>query len=67
MREAVYYALSHPVSTIIIGIDSIAQLEENVMLAREFTPLAPNQLQTLTAKTEAISKQALWFRNFERS
>jgi len=66
MREAVYYALSHPVSTIIIGIDSIVQLEENVMLAREFTPLAPQQLQAISAKTEAIASQALWFRNFER-
>ena len=67
MREAVYYALSHPVSTIIIGIDSIAQLEENVMLAREFTPLAAPQLQTISAKTEVIASQALWFRNFERA
>ncbi len=66
MREAVYYALSHPVSTIIIGIDSIPQLEENVTLAREFTPLAGPQLQTISAKTEAIASQALWFRNFER-
>ncbi len=30
MREAMYYTLSRPVSTIIIGCDSIAQLEENV-------------------------------------
>jgi uncharacterized protein len=67
MREAVYYALSHPVSTIIIGIDSIAQLEENVTLAREFTPLAEPQLRAITAKTEAIASQALWFRNFERA
>jgi hypothetical protein len=67
MREAVYYALSHPVSTIIIGIDSVAQLEENVTLAREFTPLAEPQLRAITAKTEAIASQALWFRNFERA
>ncbi len=67
MREAVFYALSHPVSTIIIGIDSIVQLEENVMLAREFTPLNHQQMETLSAKTEAIAQQALWFRNFERA
>ena len=39
MREAMYYTLSRPVSTVIIGCDTIAQLEENVQLAREFTPL----------------------------
>ena len=66
MREAVFYALSHPVSTIIIGIDSISQLEENVMLAREFTPLNYEQMEVLTAKTESIAQQALWFRNFQR-
>ena len=30
MREAMYYTLSRPVSTVIIGCDTIAQLEENV-------------------------------------
>ena len=39
MREAMYYTLSRPVSTVIIGCDTIAQLEENVQLARDFTPL----------------------------
>ena len=34
MREAMYYTLSRPVSTVIIGCDNIAQLEENVHLAR---------------------------------
>src|SRR5579875_3082918 len=30
MRDAVNYALTHPVSTIIVGCDNIGQLEENV-------------------------------------
>ena len=38
MREAVFYVLSQPVSTITIGCDSIAQLEQNVQLARDSTP-----------------------------
>ena len=67
MREAVYYTLSQPVSTIIIGCDSVAQLEENVQLARDFTPLNEKQLAELTAKTEPIAKQALFFRNFQRT
>ena len=44
MREAMYYTLSRPVSTVIIGCDTVAQLEENVQLAREFTPLSDSQL-----------------------
>jgi hypothetical protein len=67
MREAMHWVLSQPVSTMIIGIDSIAQLEENVALAREFTPLNNQQLVAISEKAKPIAEQALWFRNFERT
>jgi len=67
MREALYYTLSHPVSTVIIGCDSIAQLEENVKLAREFTPLSEKQMAALQDKAGPVSKQALFFRFFDRA
>jgi aryl-alcohol dehydrogenase-like predicted oxidoreductase len=66
MREAVYYTLSRPVSTIIIGCDSIAQLEENVHLAREFTPLNDAQQTTLVARAEPVAKPSLFFRFYDR-
>jgi hypothetical protein len=64
MKEAMYYTMSLPVSTVIIGCDTIAQLEENVKLAREFTPLNQTQLAGLTAKTESCHRQALFFRTW---
>ena len=67
MREAMYYALSLPVSTIIIGCDSIQQLEENVQLAREFTPLSQHQMASLAARAEPVSKPALFFRFVSRA
>ncbi len=67
MREALYYTLSHPVSTVIVGCDSIAQVEENVQLAREFTPLSEKQMAALQDKAEPVSKQALFFRFFDRA
>jgi aryl-alcohol dehydrogenase-like predicted oxidoreductase len=67
MRQAMYYSLSLPVSTVIIGCDSIAQLEENVQLAREFTPLSQQQMAALTEKAEPVSKQSLFFRFYERA
>lgn len=67
MREAMYYSLSLPVSTVIIGCDSIAQLEENVRLAREFTPFSQQQMAALTAKAQPVSKQSLFFRFYERA
>jgi hypothetical protein len=67
MRQAMRYSLSLPVSTVIIGCDSVAQLEENVQLAREFTPLTQQQMAALTEKTQPVSKQALFFRFYERA
>jgi hypothetical protein len=67
MREAMYYTLSRPVSTVIIGCDTIAQLEENVQLAREFTPLSDAQLAAVVAKAEPVAKPALFFRFYERA
>ena len=67
MREAMYYSLSLPVSTVIIGCDSIAQLEENVQLARDFTPLSQTQMASLTEKAQPVSKQSLFFRFYERA
>ncbi len=66
MREAMYYTLSRPVSTVIIGCDNIAQLEENVQLAREFTPLNDKQTAELVAKAEACAKPSLFFRFYDR-
>ena len=67
MREAMYYALSLPVSTVIIGCDSIRQLEENVQLAREFTPLSAHQMKSLAARAEPVSKQAMFFKFVARA
>jgi len=67
MREAMYYTLSLPVSTVIIGCDTIAQLEENVQLARDFTPLSESQMAAISQKAEPVSRQALFFRFFERT
>lgn len=66
MREAMYYTLSRPVSTIIIGCDSVAQLEENGHLAREFTPLSDSQVTEMVAKAEPVSKPSLFFRFYDR-
>jgi hypothetical protein len=64
IREAMYYTLTHPVSTVIIGCDNPAQVEENVRLAQEFTPLSETQLADLSARTEAVKRQALFFRRW---
>jgi hypothetical protein len=65
MREAIGYTLSRPVSTIIVGCDSIAQLEENVRIARDFTPYSDQQMAALAAKAEPVAKPSLFFRFYD--
>jgi aryl-alcohol dehydrogenase-like predicted oxidoreductase len=67
MRQAMFYTLSLPVSTVIIGCDSVAQLEENVQLARDFTPLNESQMAEINQLAQPVSKQALFFRFFDRA
>jgi predicted aldo/keto reductase-like oxidoreductase len=62
MREAMDYVLSYPVSTVIVGCDSIAQLEENVEIARTFTPVSAAQMADLHDRTAPIARECLWFR-----
>lgn len=67
MREAMRFTLSHPVSTVIVGCDNIAQLEENVQIAREFTPLSSSQMAALNELAAPVAKQSLFFRFTDRS
>ncbi len=64
MQEALRYVLSQPVSTVIVGCDSVAQLRENVAFAREFNPLSGAQLTALAEKARPVHEQALFFRRW---
>jgi aryl-alcohol dehydrogenase-like predicted oxidoreductase len=57
--------MSLPVSTSIIGVDSIAQIEENVKIASGFTPLSQAQMEELEIKTLPIVRQGLYFRRWD--
>jgi aryl-alcohol dehydrogenase-like predicted oxidoreductase len=65
-RETFFYNLSLPLSTAIIGCDSVEQVEECAELASSFTPLSGSQMAALEAKVEPIAKQALFFRLMPR-
>ena len=65
-QETFFYTLSLPISTAIIGCDSVEQVEECVELARSFTPLSQAQMAAMEAKVEPVAKQALFFRLMPR-
>lgn len=63
MREAMNYVMTLPVSTIIVGIDKIAELEENIRIAKEFKPLSADEMLAIEAKTKPHYKDLLFFKN----
>jgi uncharacterized protein len=56
------YVLSLPVSTVIIGCKTVKQLEENVEIAKNFSPMPAAEMAKLEQVTSTIVPDALWFR-----
>jgi aryl-alcohol dehydrogenase-like predicted oxidoreductase len=62
MEQAMGYVLTLPVSTVIIGIKSIAELEENVRLAKKFKPLSTEAMTRLESLTKPYYASATFFK-----
>ena len=62
MKEAMEYVMSLPISTIIVGLDDIAQLEENIKIAENFKPLSADQMLAIEAKTKPYYKEIMFFK-----
>jgi len=65
IKESLQYNFTLPVSTNIVGVDNIEQLEENVKIASEFSSLNEEQMAELEYKTLPIVRQGLYFRRWD--
>ena len=63
MEQAMRYVLTLPVSTVIVGISTVQELEENVRIARDFVPYADQEMQELEALTKPYHSDADWFKD----
>ncbi|MBK7713035.1 MAG: aldo/keto reductase [Bacteroidales bacterium] len=63
IKEAMEYVMSLPISTIIIGLDDVAQLEENIKIAKSFKPLTAEQMLAIEEKTKPYYKEIMFFKN----
>jgi len=61
--EPVSYSLSQPISTIIVGCNSVAQLEENISIAKSFEPMSNPQQKELEEQTVKYKNRASFFRS----
>ena len=54
-QEALRYAMSLPVATVVSGMDSLKVLEQNLAIARDFTPLTDAERESILARSEPYS------------
>ena len=62
MKEAMSYTLSLPVSTIIVGIGEIIELEENIEIAKEFVQLSVDEMLAIEEKAEPHYQYLQYFK-----
>ncbi len=62
VKEALDYVWSLPVSTSIVGIGSLEELEENIKLAREFNKLSADDMMQLENKTAELKQEGNFFK-----
>lgn len=63
MQQAMSYVLTLPVSTAVIGISTLGELEENIRIAREFKPCTQQEMAALEHLTQPYFADALWYRD----
>ena len=66
MKEAMEYVLTLPVSTTIIGIDNIPELEENVKIASEFKSLTEDEMLAIEEKTKPHYEDLMFFKGLSK-
>jgi aryl-alcohol dehydrogenase-like predicted oxidoreductase len=62
MEPLLHFALTQPVTTVVIGCDSIAQLEENVSFAQRFRPIPEEQMKNLVEKIRPYARQLMYYK-----
>ncbi len=63
MKQAMEYVLTLPVSTIIVGITTLNELEENIRIAKNFRTLSDKQMREIEELTKSYFDDAAWFKN----
>lgn len=56
------FALSQPVSTAVIGCDSVEQVEENVGFATSFTPMSQEEAEDLVRFVAPSARQLMYYK-----
>lgn len=63
METAMRYVLTLPVSTIIVGISTLQELEDNIRYARRFRPMTEVEMRQTEDLTKPYFADATWFKS----
>ncbi len=64
-QECRRYAMSLPISTLVAGMESVANLEQDLDIARSFTPMSPMELAEMQdrVKDQSADGRHEWFKS----
>jgi predicted aldo/keto reductase-like oxidoreductase len=62
MASFLRFALSQPVTSVVIGCDDIVQLEQNVEFARSFEPMTLEEQQHLIRDVSPFARQLMYYK-----
>lgn len=62
MEPYLRFALSQPLSTVVIGCDTMRQLEENVSFASSFQPLSAEETVALVRRVEPMARKLMYYK-----
>ena len=62
MQQAMNYVLSQPISTAIIGISKLSEVEENARIARDFKQMSAEEMSDVEKLTRSYANDATWFK-----
>lgn len=62
MEPFLRFALSKPITNVVIGCDDIKQLEQNVKFASSFEPMTPEEQQDLIRYVSPFARQLMYYK-----
>ena len=62
MEPFLHYALSQPITTVVIGCDSAQQLVENVYFAESFHPMSDQDKHSLESRIEPFAHDLMYYK-----
>ena len=62
MEPFLRYALSQPITNIVIGCNDVPQLEENVKFARSFKPMTKTEMEELVRRVSPLARELMYYK-----